>query len=161
MSANSCLAFLSSFFVVLKLLISNFVKQKGSSNLEHIFHLLLSVKDFTIFLPRKPVEHFLKIVDEVSLKDIASIAKKLISSPLTMASHGDSMPLFHHTILLWISSAYFGEVFPNISILLWQSFVFRATTQSAASSVRNEIAPCYFENGHAQTFEFVLQVYCV
>ncbi|KAF7148060.1 hypothetical protein RHSIM_Rhsim03G0235900 [Rhododendron simsii] len=38
---------------------------------------------------RKPVEHFLKIVDEVSLKDIASIAKKLISSPLTMASHGD------------------------------------------------------------------------
>ncbi|XAR67076.1 Ubiquinol--cytochrome-c reductase [Bertholletia excelsa] len=38
---------------------------------------------------RKPVEHFLKAVDEVSAKDIASIAQKLISSPLTMASYGD------------------------------------------------------------------------
>ncbi|XP_058214396.1 mitochondrial-processing peptidase subunit alpha-like [Rhododendron vialii] len=38
---------------------------------------------------RKPVEHFLKAVDEVSAKDIAAIAQKLISSPLTMASHGD------------------------------------------------------------------------
>ncbi|KAH7853271.1 hypothetical protein Vadar_000770 [Vaccinium darrowii] len=38
---------------------------------------------------RKPVEHFLKLVDEISLKDIASLAQKLISSPLTMASHGD------------------------------------------------------------------------
>ncbi|XP_052182960.1 mitochondrial-processing peptidase subunit alpha-like [Diospyros lotus] len=38
---------------------------------------------------RKTVEHFLKAVDEVSPKDIASIAQKLISSPLTMASYGD------------------------------------------------------------------------
>ncbi|KAL5768707.1 hypothetical protein ACOSP7_015252 [Xanthoceras sorbifolium] len=38
---------------------------------------------------RKPVEHFLKAVDEVTAKDIASIAKKLISSPLTMATYGD------------------------------------------------------------------------
>lgn len=38
---------------------------------------------------RKPLEHFLKAVDEVSAKDIASMAQKLISSPLTMASHGD------------------------------------------------------------------------
>uniref|UniRef100_A0A5B6YHQ8 Uncharacterized protein n=1 Tax=Davidia involucrata TaxID=16924 RepID=A0A5B6YHQ8_DAVIN len=38
---------------------------------------------------RKPVEHFLKAVDEVTLKDIASISQKLISSPLTMASYGD------------------------------------------------------------------------
>ncbi|KAL4571857.1 hypothetical protein LXL04_018623 [Taraxacum kok-saghyz] len=38
---------------------------------------------------RKPVEFFLKAVDEVSAKDIASIAQKLLSSPLTMASHGD------------------------------------------------------------------------
>ncbi|KAI8023278.1 Mitochondrial-processing peptidase subunit alpha [Camellia lanceoleosa] len=38
---------------------------------------------------RKPVEHFLRAVDEVSLKDIASIAQKLISTPLTMASYGD------------------------------------------------------------------------
>ncbi|XP_059634875.1 mitochondrial-processing peptidase subunit alpha-like [Cornus florida] len=38
---------------------------------------------------RKPVEHFLKAVDEVTLKDITSISQKLISSPLTMASYGD------------------------------------------------------------------------
>lgn len=38
---------------------------------------------------RKPVEDFLKAVDEVNLKDIASISQKLIASPLTMASYGD------------------------------------------------------------------------
>lgn len=38
---------------------------------------------------RKPVEHFLKAVDQVTVKDISSIAQKLLSSPLTMASHGD------------------------------------------------------------------------
>lgn len=38
---------------------------------------------------RKPVEHFLKAVDEVTAKDITSVAQKLLSSPLTMASHGD------------------------------------------------------------------------
>ncbi|GAB4852689.1 hypothetical protein Ancab_016903 [Ancistrocladus abbreviatus] len=38
---------------------------------------------------RKPVEHFLKAVDEVTVKDIALMAEKLLSSPLTMASYGD------------------------------------------------------------------------
>ncbi|MCL7024466.1 hypothetical protein MKW94_020016, partial [Papaver nudicaule] len=38
---------------------------------------------------RKPVDHFLKAVDGVTLKDISSIATKIISSPLTMASWGD------------------------------------------------------------------------
>ncbi|KNA11162.1 hypothetical protein SOVF_137740 [Spinacia oleracea] len=38
---------------------------------------------------RKPVEHFLKTIDEITEKDITSIAQKLLSSPLTMASHGD------------------------------------------------------------------------
>ncbi|CAA2953798.1 mitochondrial-processing peptidase subunit alpha-like [Olea europaea subsp. europaea] len=38
---------------------------------------------------RKPVEHFLKAVDEITAKDIASAAEKLLSSPLTMASYGD------------------------------------------------------------------------
>nr|GLL20627.1 mitochondrial-processing peptidase subunit alpha-like [Ipomoea trifida] len=42
---------------------------------------------------RKPVEHFLKAIEEVSAKDIASIAQKLISSPLTMASYGDVLYL--------------------------------------------------------------------
>ncbi|KAJ0964741.1 hypothetical protein J5N97_025879 [Dioscorea zingiberensis] len=40
---------------------------------------------------RKPIEHFLKVVDEVTLKDITSLTEKIISSPLTMASWGDGM----------------------------------------------------------------------
>ncbi|KAF8388889.1 hypothetical protein HHK36_025570 [Tetracentron sinense] len=62
---------------------------------------------------RKPVEHFLKAVDEVTLKDITSIAQKIVSSPLTMASYGDGK------ILLLMSPA---------------------TNPSAASSMRNESA---------------------
>ncbi|CAK9148557.1 unnamed protein product [Ilex paraguariensis] len=46
-------------------------------------------KQILTYGERKPVEHFLKFVHEVSSKDIASIAQKLISSPLTMASYGD------------------------------------------------------------------------
>nr|AFK45902.1 unknown [Lotus japonicus] len=38
---------------------------------------------------RKPVDDFLKAVDQVTLKDITSISQKLLSSPLTMASYGD------------------------------------------------------------------------
>eukprot|EP01018_Ginkgo_biloba_P001605 Gb_01400 [translate_table: standard] len=38
---------------------------------------------------RKPVGHFLKALNEVTLNDITSIAQKIISSPLTMASWGD------------------------------------------------------------------------
>lgn len=38
---------------------------------------------------RKPLEHFLKAVDEITLKDITTIAQRIISSPLTMASYGD------------------------------------------------------------------------
>ncbi|KAL9440776.1 hypothetical protein AB3S75_019445 [Citrus x aurantiifolia] len=38
---------------------------------------------------RKPVEHFLKTVEGVTAKDIAYVAQKLLSSPLTMASYGD------------------------------------------------------------------------
>lgn len=38
---------------------------------------------------RKPVEHFLKVLNEVTLNDITSIAQKIISTPLTMASWGD------------------------------------------------------------------------
>ncbi|GLU09975.1 hypothetical protein SLE2022_268090 [Rubroshorea leprosula] len=37
---------------------------------------------------RKPVAHFLKAVEEVTLKDISTIAQKLLSSPLPMASYG-------------------------------------------------------------------------
>jgi hypothetical protein len=34
---------------------------------------------------------FLKDVEEVTLNDISSVAKKIISSPFTMASWGDGM----------------------------------------------------------------------
>ncbi|GAV62161.1 Peptidase_M16 domain-containing protein/Peptidase_M16_C domain-containing protein, partial [Cephalotus follicularis] len=51
--------------------------------------LLASISTNIMLLLRKPVEHFLKIVDEVTVKDIASISQKLLSSPLTMASYGD------------------------------------------------------------------------
>ncbi|KDP40843.1 hypothetical protein JCGZ_24842 [Jatropha curcas] len=46
-------------------------------------------RQFLTYGERKPVEHFLKTVDGISLKDITNIAQKLISSPLTMASYGD------------------------------------------------------------------------
>ncbi|KAG6501627.1 hypothetical protein ZIOFF_041510 [Zingiber officinale] len=38
---------------------------------------------------RKPVEHFLKAIDQLTLKDIVYLAETLISSPLTLASWGD------------------------------------------------------------------------
>ncbi|KAF2931728.1 hypothetical protein DAI22_05g232600 [Oryza sativa Japonica Group] len=38
---------------------------------------------------RKPIEYFLKTVEEITLNDISSTAKKIISSPLTLASWGD------------------------------------------------------------------------
>ncbi|GMI72397.1 hypothetical protein like AT1G51980 [Hibiscus trionum] len=38
---------------------------------------------------RKCVHSFLKMVDEVTLQDITNMAKKIVSSPLTMASFGD------------------------------------------------------------------------
>lgn len=44
------------------------------------------------------MEHFLKAIEEVSPKDIASIAQKLISSPLTMASYGDGNYCYCYTI---------------------------------------------------------------
>lgn len=40
-------------------------------------------------ISRKPVDYFLKAVDEVTAKDIATTVQKLLSSPLTMASYGD------------------------------------------------------------------------
>ncbi|XP_041004116.1 mitochondrial-processing peptidase subunit alpha-like [Juglans microcarpa x Juglans regia] len=46
-------------------------------------------RQFLIYGERKPMDHFLKAVDEVTAKDIASVAQKLLSSPLTMASYGD------------------------------------------------------------------------
>ncbi|XP_003564704.1 mitochondrial-processing peptidase subunit alpha [Brachypodium distachyon] len=41
------------------------------------------------FADRKPVEHLLKVLDGVTLKDVSTFAEKIISSPLTMASHGN------------------------------------------------------------------------
>ncbi|KAI3913942.1 hypothetical protein MKW98_010754 [Papaver atlanticum] len=36
----------------------------------------------------KPVEEYLNAIDAVTLDDIASVAQRIISSPMTMASHG-------------------------------------------------------------------------
>uniref|UniRef100_A0A453E6D8 Uncharacterized protein n=1 Tax=Aegilops tauschii subsp. strangulata TaxID=200361 RepID=A0A453E6D8_AEGTS len=38
---------------------------------------------------RKPVEQLLKAVDGITLADVSTVAEKIISSPLTMASHGN------------------------------------------------------------------------
>ncbi|KAF9602100.1 hypothetical protein IFM89_024867 [Coptis chinensis] len=38
---------------------------------------------------RKPVEHFLRAVESITLEDLTSIAHKIVCSPLTMASWGD------------------------------------------------------------------------
>lgn len=46
------------------------------------------------------MDFFLKTIDEVTANDITSVAKKLLSSPLTMASHGDgNFPLMINTLL--------------------------------------------------------------
>ncbi|KAK4490687.1 hypothetical protein RD792_001379 [Penstemon davidsonii] len=46
-------------------------------------------KQILTYGERKPVEHFLKAVEEVTAHDIAKTVQKLLSSPLTMASYGD------------------------------------------------------------------------
>lgn len=46
-------------------------------------------KQISAYGERKPVEEFLKTIDEIKVQDIVSLAQKLISSPLTLASHGD------------------------------------------------------------------------
>ncbi|KAF3335021.1 mitochondrial-processing peptidase subunit alpha-like protein [Carex littledalei] len=38
---------------------------------------------------RKPIKHFLDLVEGITVKDIASISERIISSPLTMASWGE------------------------------------------------------------------------
>lgn len=35
------------------------------------------------------MEHFLKDVEKITLDDITSVARRVLSSPLTMASYGD------------------------------------------------------------------------
>ncbi|KAK3160589.1 hypothetical protein QOZ80_1BG0061600 [Eleusine coracana subsp. coracana] len=48
------------------------------------------------FGERKPLEDLLDAIDAVTLKDVTSLAEKIISSPLTMASHGNvlNMPTY-------------------------------------------------------------------
>lgn len=74
------------------------------------------LKEVSFVHSRKPVEHFLKAVDEVTPKDIASTAQKLLKSPLTMASYGDGN--FHDcNFLFWILSIC-AFVYPNVGIPL-------------------------------------------
>ncbi|TYI71438.1 hypothetical protein E1A91_D08G294900v1 [Gossypium mustelinum] len=46
-------------------------------------------KQILTYGERKPVEQFLKVVDKITPKDISSVAEKLLSSNLTMASYGN------------------------------------------------------------------------
>ncbi|XP_020262921.1 mitochondrial-processing peptidase subunit alpha-like [Asparagus officinalis] len=42
---------------------------------------------------RKPIKYFLEAIEQVTLKDIEALSRKMISSPLTMASWGDGKSL--------------------------------------------------------------------
>jgi len=100
---------------------------------------------FSLF--RKPVEEFLKAVDEVTLKDISSISQKLISSPLTMASYGDGT--FHCFFFSFINSSWlfmyvivFWKTVLDFLVSSWifmQFSTFQVMNQWAASSLANEI----------------------
>lgn len=59
-----------------------------------------------LILSRKALEHFLKIVDSVTLQDITKISQKLISSPLTMASYGDGISHLDFFLLLFFWMIY-------------------------------------------------------
>lgn len=59
------------------------------------------------------MEQFLKIVDEVTPNDIASVAQKLLSSPLTMASHGDGNFVLLEFVFYQAALPYF-----NLNLLL-------------------------------------------
>ncbi|GKV11826.1 hypothetical protein SLEP1_g23045 [Rubroshorea leprosula] len=48
---------------------------------------------------RKPAEHLLKLAEVITLKDISSIAQKLLSSLLTMASYGNVYYLLPYDIV--------------------------------------------------------------
>ncbi|GER25143.1 mitochondrial-processing peptidase subunit alpha [Striga asiatica] len=50
-------------------------------------------KQILTYGARKSAKHFLDIVDSVQPSDIARVAQKLLSSPLTMASYGDVINL--------------------------------------------------------------------
>ena len=73
------------------------------------------------------MELFLKTVDEVTVKDIANIAKKLLSSPLTMASHGDGNLVKIAFFLSFSFCCKTSHVFPLSCYV--QLFMFQAMTQ--------------------------------
>ncbi|KAE8687853.1 Mitochondrial-processing peptidase subunit alpha [Hibiscus syriacus] len=57
-------------------------------------------------LESRPVVHFLKIVDEITPKDISSVAQKLLSSNLTMASYGNVINVPRYD---YVSSKFKGQ----------------------------------------------------
>ncbi|KAJ7969509.1 mitochondrial-processing peptidase subunit alpha-like [Quillaja saponaria] len=61
-------------------------RQFSVRTLQHVV-LFTPLRNFSVV--GKPMDHFLKAADEVTVKDIASISQKLFSSPLTVASYGD------------------------------------------------------------------------
>ncbi|KAK3028887.1 hypothetical protein RJ639_039896 [Escallonia herrerae] len=54
-----------------------------------LMNLESKLSNFHFYIIMKPLEYFLKTLDEITPKDITDMAQKIISSPLTMASFGD------------------------------------------------------------------------
>lgn len=119
---------------------------------------------FLLFFCRKPVEHFLKIVEGVTAKDIASIAQKLISSPLTMASYGDGMLWVQwefSVLLYWFPSVVIFNGYPLLSCShqcpkLWCS------QQQVQVKIKIDIFfPFWCETGQASYLLFILLCICI
>lgn len=66
------------------------------------------------------MDHFLKAVEEITVKDIASVAQKLLSSPLTMASYGDGNLNLSRENPLYLINQISVVNFPYSSIMFLQ-----------------------------------------
>jgi hypothetical protein len=87
------------------------------------------------------VEHFLKAVEEITLKDITNISQKIISSPLTMASYGDGNLLFSVELSDLVFLALVNKKsFPFVQLLMCP-----ATDLFAASFKQSEF-PLHFKH---------------
>lgn len=110
----------------------------------------------TFAMFRKPLEDFLKAVDEVTSQDITEISQKLVSSPLTMASYGEGIRNHHE-----FSALYVGEFFDYLHFLLTpflQLSMSQPMMQSAACSSQNDSSPHSKSGGGSATnLHFLLQ----
>lgn len=61
----------------------------------------MPVFECSYYFNRKPVEHFLGFLDELTLDDLTAVAGKVLSSKLTMACLGDGTLLFLGLFLIF------------------------------------------------------------